>query len=159
MNRTPDFDLLVIGGGSAGFAAAIAACELDKRVGIVNSGPIGGTCTNFGCIPSKALIRAAEMWHQTSHHPFEGVTTKQVRLDWNQIRKQKDTLIGSLRKSRYIDVLAAYGDIAFMEGRAVFQADGSVRVGERSYRAERYVIATLLPRSIPGGSWPSQQHH
>jgi mercuric reductase len=142
MDRTSDFDLLVIGGGSAGFAAAIAACELDKRVGIVNSGPIGGTCTNFGCIPSKALIRAAEVWHQTQYHPFEGVTTRAGNLDWNRARQQKDRLIESLRQSRYVDVLAAHGDIAFMEGRAVFQRDGSVQVGKNTYRADRYVIAT-----------------
>lgn len=150
MNSTSEFDLLVIGGGSAGFAAAIAACEMDKRVGIVSTGPIGGTCTNFGCIPSKALIRAAEVWHQTQSHPFEGVTTRVVNLDWNQVRQQKDRLIDDLRQSRYLDVLAAHGDIAFIEGRAVFQADGSVRVGERTYQAERYVIATGgRPRIVP----------
>lgn len=150
MNTTSDFDLLVIGGGSAGFAAAIAACEMDKRVGIVNTGPIGGTCTNFGCIPSKALIRAAEVWHQTQHHPFEGLTTRAVNLDWNQVRQQKDRLIEGLRQSRYIDVLVAHGDIALMEGRAAFQPDGSVRVGDHTYRAERYVIATGgRPRVVP----------
>lgn len=150
MNSTSDFDLLVIGGGSAGFAAAIAACEMNKRVGIVNTGPIGGTCTNFGCIPSKALIRAAEVWHQTQTHPFEGVTTKAVNLDWNRVRQQKDRLIDGLRQSRYVDVLATRGDIAFIEGRAVFQADGSVRVGEHTYQAERYVIATGgRPRVVP----------
>jgi mercuric reductase len=150
MDRTSDFDLLVIGGGSAGFAAAIAACELDKQAGIVNSGPIGGTCTNFGCIPSKALIRAAEVWHQTQHHPFAGVTTSAVKQDWNRVRGQKDRLIEDLQQSRYIDVLAAYGDIALMEGRAAFQPDGSLRVGENTYRAERYVIATGgRPRLVP----------
>jgi mercuric reductase len=150
MYRTSDFDLLVIGGGSAGFAAAIAACELGKRVGIVNSGPIGGTCTNFGCIPSKALIRAAEVWHKTQYHPFEGMTIKAVNLDWNRIRRQKDRLIESMRQSRYVDVLAAHGDIAFMEGRAVFQRGGSVQVGENTYRADRYVIATGgRPRVVP----------
>ena len=103
MDSLADFDLLVIGGGSAGFAAAIAACELDKRAGIVNAGPIGGTCTNFGCIPSKALIRSAEVWHQAQSHPFAGVTTKGVNLDWHQIREQKNTLIRNLRQSRYVE--------------------------------------------------------
>ena len=124
MNRMYDYDLLVIGGGSAGFAAAIAACEFDKRVGIVIAGLIGGTCTNFGCIPSKALIRAAEVWHWTQYHPFEGVTTKAVNLDWNRVRQQKDRLIEGQGKSRYVDVLTAHGDITLMEGRAVFQCAG-----------------------------------
>ena len=65
-----DFDLLVIGGGSGGFAAAIKGDELGHRVGIINGGTIGGTCVNVGCVPSKTLIRAAEAWHSAGHHPF-----------------------------------------------------------------------------------------
>ena len=116
MDSTSDFDLLVIGGGLAGFASAIAACEMDKRVGIVNTGPLGGTCTNFGCIPSKALIRAAEVWHQTQTHPFEGVTTTAVNLDWERVRQQKDHLIDGLRQSRYVDVLATYVTSHLLKG-------------------------------------------
>jgi len=63
-----DLDFLVLGGGSGGFAAAIAACDLGKRVGLLNTGPLGGTCNNRGCIPSKALIRAAEAWWRAGRH-------------------------------------------------------------------------------------------
>ncbi len=150
---TSDFDLLVIGGGSGGFAAAIAAQELGKKVGLINAGTIGGTCVNIGCVPSKTLIRAAEAWHIAGHHPFQGVHTAQVELDWSTIRAEKDKLVASLRQSKYVDVLAAYPDITFIEGRATFQADGSVRVGNEQYRASRYVIATgAQPRmlAIPG---------
>jgi pyruvate/2-oxoglutarate dehydrogenase complex dihydrolipoamide dehydrogenase (E3) component len=63
-----DFDLLVIGGGSGGFAAAITAAEAGRLVGVINAGPLGGTCTNRGCIPSKALIRAAKVWSQAGKH-------------------------------------------------------------------------------------------
>lgn len=148
-----DFDLLVIGGGSGGFAAAIAATDLGKRVGIINAGAIGGTCTNVGCVPSKAFIRAAEAWHRAKHHPFQGVNTAQVALDWSTIRAQKDALVAGLRQSKYVDVLAAYPDITFIEGWAVFETDGSVRVGDCKYRANRYVVATgAQPRTlrIPG---------
>ncbi|MEX1998954.1 MAG: FAD-dependent oxidoreductase [Gemmatimonadales bacterium] len=57
---TDTFDLLVLGGGSAGFAAAIRASDLGARVGLVEGGTLGGTCVNVGCVPSKTLIRAAE---------------------------------------------------------------------------------------------------
>jgi mercuric reductase len=145
-----DFDLLVIGGGSGGFAAAIAATDLGKRVGMINAGTIGGTCTNVGCVPSKAFIRAAEAWHSAGHHPFVGVNTAQVELDWPTVRAQKDALVAELRQSKYVDVLAAYPDISLIEGRAVFKADGSVHVGDRQYRASRYVIATgAQPRMLP----------
>lgn len=145
-----DFDLLVIGGGSGGFAAAITASELGKRVGLINAGTIGGTCVNVGCVPSKTLIRAAEAWHKAGHHPFQGANTAQVSLDWPAVRAQKDALVSDLRQSKYVDVLAAYPDITYIESRAAFLPDGSVQAGEKKYRASRYVIATgAQPRMLP----------
>lgn len=148
-----EFDLLVIGGGSGGFAAAITAQELGKKVGLINAGTLGGTCVNVGCVPSKTLIRAAEAWQVAGHHPFQGVKTAQVALDWSTIRAEKDRLVASLRQSKYVDVLAAYPEITFIESYAAFEADGSVRVGNRRLRANRYVVATgaqpsMLP--VPG---------
>ena len=148
--RGVNFDLLVIGAGSGGFAAAINASDLGKRVAMINGGTIGGTCINVGCIPSKTLIRAAGAWYAAGHHPYKGVGTKQVSLDWPTIREQKDDLVTSLRQSKYVDVLAAYPDITLIEGHAAFQKDGSVRVGEHTYRSSRYVIATgAMPRMLP----------
>jgi mercuric reductase len=147
---TADFDLLVVGGGSGGFAAAISAAEVGRRVGVINAGPLGGTCTNRGCIPSKALIRAAQVWSQAGRHPFTGVGTAQISLDWAEVQAQKERLVGDLRQGRYVDVLAAYPGITLIEGRGAFQPDGSVRVGDRSYRGDRYVIATgAAPRIVP----------
>lgn len=149
-SSSSDFDLLVIGGGSGGFAAAITASGLGKRVSMINGGTIGGTCVNIGCVPSKALIRAAEAWHTAGHHPFKGVATAQSALDWATIRDEKDALVSSLRQSKYVDVLAAYPDVTFIEGYAAFQADGSVQVGDTRYTADRYVIATgAHPRMLP----------
>lgn len=145
-----DFDLLVIGGGSGGFAAAITASDLGKRVGMVNAGTIGGTCVNVGCVPSKTLIRAAATWHNAGHHPFRGIDTGQSALDWSTIRAEKEALVAEMRQSKYVDVLAAYPNITLIEGRAEFQADGSVQVGERRYSANRTVIATGgRPRMLP----------
>ena len=144
-----DFDLLVIGGGSGGFAAAIAASDLGKRVGMINAGTIGGTCVNVGCIPSKTLIRAAAAWHTAGHHPFAGVHTTQVSLDWATVRREKDALVAGMRQSKYVDVLAAYPDIQFMEGQAEFTPDGAVQVGTQTYRADRTVIATGARPRIP----------
>lgn len=148
-----DWDLLVVGGGSAGFAGAIAAAERGGRVAVVNAGPLGGTCTNRGCVPSKALIRAAEAWWRAGHHRFAGLSTAQVDLDWSRVQAQKDRLVGDLRQSRYADVLAAYPGITLVEGEAAFQPDGTVRVGERVLGADRYVVAVgarsrVLP--LPG---------
>lgn len=136
------FDLLVIGGGSAGFAAAIRGIGLEAQVGLVEAGEIGGTCVNVGCIPSKTLIRAAQAWHDAGHHPFKGVETQQMAIDWGAIRSEKDDLVAGMRKSKYGNVLDAYPEIALIEGHATFQEDGSLKVGDRSYRANRYLITT-----------------
>lgn len=149
-NNSFDFDLIVIGAGSGGFAAAITASDLGKRVAMINEGTIGGTCVNIGCVPSKTLIRTAEAWHAAGHHPFKGANTQQINLEWATIRDQKDELVRSLRKSKYDDVLAAYPEITFIQGWAAFQKDGTLRVGKQSYSAGRYVIATgAQPRMLP----------
>ncbi|MBP9041714.1 MAG: mercury(II) reductase [Anaerolineaceae bacterium] len=145
-----DFDLLVIGGGSGGFAAAIKGEELGYRVGMINGGTIGGTCVNVGCVPSKTLIRAAEAWHNAGHQPFSGVMTSQTSLDWFAIRAQKNELVSGLRQKKYVDVLEAYPNIQLIKGYATFATDGSVHVGNKSYQALRYVIATgAQPRILP----------
>lgn len=145
-----DFDLAVVGAGSAGFAAAIRGSELGARVALIGDGTLGGTCVNVGCVPSKTLLRAAEAWHRAGHHPFAGVITRQVAFDWAAVRAQKDELVRRLRQEKYADVLAAYPAITFIPGRGRFQADGSLRVGERVIRARKYVITTgAQPRILP----------
>ncbi|MCH7589043.1 MAG: mercury(II) reductase [Chloroflexi bacterium] len=144
-----DFDLLIIGAGSGGFAAAIKAVDLGFKVGLVGYGELGGTCVNVGCIPSKTLIRAAEAWHNAGNHPFNGVYTHQDRIDWEAIRNEKDNLVSSMRQSKYIDVLAAYPEITYLEGQATFQGNGSIAINNLYYTANRYIIATgAKPRMI-----------
>ncbi len=143
MNRyETDTDLLVIGGGSAGFAAAIRGQELGARVMLVNSGPIGGTCVNFGCIPSKTLIRAAEAHHRAKRHPFKGLEHWSHVKDFSAIVQQKDELVAILRKEKYIDVLKGYENIQLVDGKAEFIDPHEVRVGGLEIKAPLVIIAT-----------------
>ena len=82
-----DFDLAVIGAGSAGFSAAITAAEGGKRVALIGHGTIGGTCVNVGCVPSKTMIRAAEALHgaQTAHR-FPGLNSEAQVAEFCQVR-------------------------------------------------------------------------
>ncbi len=125
------FDLAVLGGGSAGFAAAIRAAEMGASVALINAGTIGGTCINVGCIPSKALIRAAEAQHTREFHPFEGIATSREPADWNAVRAQKDELVESLRQAKYIDVLPWYPSITFFDQRGTPLPSGAVRLEDR----------------------------
>ncbi len=76
-----DFDLVIVGGGSAGFAAAIKGAELGARVAMAEASTLGGTCVNVGCVPSKTLIRAAEANHRRAHHGFKGIAARDGRTD------------------------------------------------------------------------------
>ena len=124
----PEFDLMVIGGGSAGFAAAIKGAELGKRVVLVEAGTIGGTCVNVGCVPSKTLIRAAELHHRSGHHPFDGVTRITSSGNWSAVVAQKDELVSRLRRTKYVDVLAAYPAITYIQGWARLLGDNRVEI-------------------------------
>lgn len=123
-----DYDLMVIGGGSAGFAAAIKGAELGKRVALVEASTIGGTCVNVGCVPSKTIIRAAELHHRAGHHPFQGAVRLSAAGDWGAVITQKDELVTTLRQAKYIDVLAAYPDITYLQGRAKLLGDNRVEI-------------------------------
>lgn len=144
-----DADLIVIGGGSAGKAAAIRGHELGAKVIMVNAGVIGGTCVNVGCVPSKTLIRAGEAVHRASHIRFAGVESSSRVSDFRAIIGQKDELVGSLRQAKYIDVLAAYENIRLIEGRAVFVSPDTIRVDGRTLRAPRIIVTTGSRPWIP----------
>lgn len=144
-----DFDLMVIGGGSAGFAAAIRGSELGFRVGIVNSGMVGGTCVNIGCVPSKALIRAMEFFHQAGQCRFRGVQTMAGHLNWGQVIAHKDELVNELRQTKYVDVLASYPNITLMEGYAKLTGDHALEVSGRLYTYRKLILATGASPWVP----------
>ncbi|MGC9346560.1 MAG: FAD-dependent oxidoreductase, partial [Anaerolineae bacterium] len=139
-----EYDLVVIGTGAAGMAAAIRATELGRRAAIIEAGVLGGTCVNTGCVPSKTLIRAADLYHRAGHHPFAGLQTRTAGVDWQMLIEQKDQLIADMRRDKYADVLASYGDaIALIRGRARLGTDGQVVVDDgRAITANRVVVAT-----------------
>lgn len=144
-----DYDLVVVGGGSAGFAAAIRGAELGARVALVNAGPLGGTCVNVGCVPSKTLIRAAELHHRARHHRFGGIVCRSQTSDWPLVLAEKDALVDSLRTAKYWEVLRAYEGITLVEGRARVGGDATVAVGEQSLRAGRVVVTTGSRPFVP----------
>ncbi len=146
-----EWDLIVIGSGGGGMAAAIRAAELGYRAAIIEAGTIGGTCVNIGCVPSKTLIRAAQALYHAAHHPFRGVHTRVEGLDWPAVLQQKDELVARLRQEKYLDVLAAYGDrITLIRGRARLTPEGQVAVNGDVLKGKRIVIATgARPRILP----------
>lgn len=143
-----EFNLIIIGGGSAAFAAAIKAVELGAKVAIVEEGVIGGTCLNRGCIPTKNLLRAGEIYYGSGKHDFAGINLKTKKLNFAALIEQKDRLVKDLRKSKYLDILKANPNIKFIKGRAEFLSDKEVKVGKDILKAEKFIIATGASPSI-----------
>ncbi len=153
-NRRAGYDLAVIGAGSAGFSAAIAAVEEGAHVALIGAGTIGGTCVNIGCVPSKTLLRAVEPLHQAkAARRFDGIEAEARLTDWRAMVAQKQALVDSLRQAKYIDLLPAYNRIAYREGAARFGAGGALLVDGAPLAADKIVIATgarPAAPSIPG---------
>lgn len=141
---------VIIGGGSAAFAAALNASQLGARVTIINSDlPIGGTCVNVGCVPSKTLIRAAETIYKASHNHFNGVGEHLPTIDFKQIIDQKEDLVKNLRKTKYLDVISGDKNIQIIAGRAKILNKNLVEVNSMPLKADRILIATGTTPSIP----------
>ncbi len=144
-----DYDLVVIGSGSAAFAAAIEARGAGARVAMVERGTLGGTCVNIGCVPSKTLLRAADVHHLASTNPFRGLKTHADAPDLATLVAEKDALVADLRQKKYADLIPEY-QIDWIPGEARFLDDRRLQVGDRVIAAGRYVIATGARPRIPG---------
>ena len=151
------FQLLVIGAGPGGYVAALKAAQLGARVAVVEKHHLGGTCLNYGCIPSKALLSSAEMLHSVRHADKWGVKVGgDVGFDWNAITAHKDKTIRQLRGG--IASLLKGRAVTQLAGKARFEGPGRVVVtaadgSEQLVTADKVIVATgSAPMRIPG--WP-----
>ena len=145
-----DFDLAVIGAGSAGFSAAITAAEAGKRVALIGHGLIGGTCVNVGCVPSKAMIRAAEAIHgANAASRFPGLSGSAQVDDWAALMAGKDALVSGLRQKKYADLLPGYEGITYIDEGAARLVEGGVQVSARLIRALKFIITTGGRPALP----------
>ncbi len=146
--------VVVIGSGSGAFAAAIKSTEGGARVTIIESGTIGGTCVNVGCVPSKIMIRAAHVAHLQSSHPFEGLARQVPEVDRRALVAQQTRRVEELRAAKYVSILDNNPDITLMNGFARFK-DGQTLVvtsdtgEEQIVHADRVLIATGAASIIP----------
>lgn len=141
----PEFDFIIVGGGAAAFAAATRAAELGVRTAMVNGGlPIGGTCVNVGCVPSKHLLEVAAHYYQPRYSRFRALGDGAgPTLDFRAAIEQKEELVAVLRQSNYIDVLESFaGLVTLYEGQARFRSPHEVEVDGEVLRGERFLIAT-----------------
>jgi dihydrolipoamide dehydrogenase len=159
------FDVVVIGGGPGGYIAAIRAAQLglataciDEWKGADGKAALGGTCTNIGCIPSKALLQSSENYEQAGHHFAEhGVKVKGLELDLAQMLRRKDKVVR--QNNDGIVYLFKKNKVAFFHGRGSFGASpGEVRVGGETLHAQHVIVATgSTARALPGAAFDEKQ--
>ena len=143
-----DYDLVAIGAGSAAFAAAIRATNLGATVAMVEQNTVGGTCVNVGCIPSKNLLAATEVYARAGHHPFRGITTSQDSSDVAELVEMKNEVVDNLRHAKYLELAERYG-FEIVKGTARFTGPDTIDVDGRQIRAGHFVICTGSAPYVP----------
>lgn len=152
------FTVAVIGAGPGGYIAALKAAQLGAKTAVVEKHLLGGTCLNYGCIPSKALLASAELLHRIRHCESLGVQVSgSVGFDWPAIQKRKDKVLAKLRGG--IKGLFAARQVRLYEGTAVLEGPGKICIPDGKGRtetitADRIILASgSAPARI--GSWPT----
>ena len=148
------FDLIVIGGGPGGYVAAIRAAQLGMNAALIESEHLGGVCLNWGCIPTKALLHSAEVYHNMQHADDLGLKTKEVGFDFKKIversrgiSKRLNAGVGHLLKKNKVSVFDGRGRLAGA-GKVGIEKDGE---SVADLEAPHIILATgARPRSLPG---------
>ncbi|MCM0080087.1 mercury(II) reductase [Geomonas sp. Red32] len=146
-------EIVILGSGSTAFAAALRAQAKGAHPVMIEKSVLGGTCINWGCIPSKTLIHTALYRHQARLGERLGLGTRAGELDFGLLDRHKDEVVDELRQTKYLDVLERVPDLTLIKGNAVFLDHRTVQAGERTIESDRILIATGgFPRvpAIPG---------
>lgn len=145
-----NWDLIIIGGGSGAFSASIHADSMKKNTLMINGGlPLGGTCVNVGCVPSKFLIRAAESIHHASSSNFEGIIPGNASIRFEEIIRQKNALVSEMQQHKYVDLLQGLPLLSVVEGVARFVEKNTVEVSDERYEGSKIIIATGSTTFVP----------
>jgi len=143
------YDIVVLGGGSGGYACALRAAELGKRVALIERDRVGGTCLHRGCIPTKALLHAAEIADQARESAKFGVKTTFEGIEMPSVLSYQESVVDRLWKGLQSTIASRKIDTIIGDGRLV--SPTSVRVNDTVYEAGHVVLATgSEPRSLPG---------
>jgi dihydrolipoamide dehydrogenase len=143
------FDIVVLGGGSGGYACALRAAQLGKSVALIERDKLGGTCLHYGCIPTKALLHAAEVADEARSGPDVGVRSTLEGIDMTGVNSYKDGVIARLYKG--LQGLVKSRKITYVEGSGKLVAPNAVEVDGTRYEGKAVVLATgSYARSLPG---------
>ncbi|RMD67963.1 FAD-dependent oxidoreductase, partial [Candidatus Pacearchaeota archaeon] len=149
---TKKYDLIIIGGGAAAFAAANTANRLGKRTLMINDSkilPLGGTCVNVGCVPSKIMLRQGQEYFRAVNSPFRAIQLK-GKVDFIEVLKETREMVKFYQEKNYGKVIARQENVEFKEGRAKFVSANEVEVNGERFYGEKILIATGASTFVPG---------
>jgi dihydrolipoamide dehydrogenase len=142
------YDLIVLGSGPGGYVAAIRAAQLGMKVAIVEREKLGGICLNWGCIPTKALLRTSEIYHYLTHASAYGLTAEKPGFDLAKIVDRSRKVAGQLNAG--VKGLMKKNKIAVIEGEGKLTGKGTLSVGDKQLQAKHIIVATgARARDLP----------
>ncbi len=148
-----NYDLIVIGAGPGGYPAAIRGAQLGKKVAIIEREEAGGTCLNWGCIPTKTLIASSSLFHQMKHAERYGIKCSDLACDYSTMAKRKDEVVQKLRNG--IQQLLKANGVAFYKGSASFASRNVINIKpadqsrDIQLESKRIIIATGAKSAMP----------
>jgi dihydrolipoamide dehydrogenase len=144
-----NFDLVILGGGSGGYAAALRGAQLGLSVALIEADKLGGTCLHRGCIPTKALLHAGEIADGTREASHFGINATFNSIDMAGVNSYKDGVITKLHKG--LQGLVKSRNITFIEGHGKLVAKDTVEVNGTKYTGKNIVLATgSYAKTLPG---------
>lgn len=150
-----DYEIIVIGGGTGGYVAAIHAAQSGKKVCLIENMHVGGVCLNKGCIPTKTLLKSAEKWLDMKHCTDFGLSADNINFDFAKVMQRKEDIITQMRGG--IAQLLKGNKVEVLEGHAVLEDAHTVTVGEQRLTATDIIVATgsrPMKPPIPGIELP-----
>ncbi len=148
------FDVIIIGAGPGGYVTAIRGAQLGLKVAVVERAHLGGICLNWGCIPTKALLRTAEVYRNMADAAHFGLSAEKIGFDMAKVVKRSRDVSGRLNKG--VGMLLKKNKVTVIDGEATIPAAGQVKVAKEGkavgdYRAKHIIVATgARPRVLPG---------
>lgn len=144
-----EFDLLILGGGSGGYACALRAAQLGLSVALIEEDKLGGTCLHRGCIPTKALLHAGEIADNSRHASDFGVNAQFVSMDMMAVNAYKDGVVAKLHKG--LQGLVKSRNITYIEGHGRLVGTNIIEVNGTQYKGKNIILATgSYPKVLPG---------
>lgn len=142
MSETTEYDLIVIGGGPAGYAGAIRAGQLGKKVACVEMERAGGTCLNWGCIPTKALLKSAELYQKIKKSDVYGISVKEVSFDFPKVMERSRSVSAQMAKG--VEFLFRKNKVDYIIGKGQVNAPGMVSITEGEHKGKFFKTKAVM---------------